>query len=343
MRRRSPFLLVLLLACLAAFCRPTPAAVAGDKYLFKIASLAPDGSVWAKRFQEFAREVTEKSHGDVTFKIYPGGVMGDDRAMYRKIRVGQLQGGGFTMTGISEVVPDFRVLGIPFLFNSYDEVDRAWATLWGPLQKAFANQGLKLVATTEVGFLYAMSARPITTLDGLRTAKSWIPEGDPISKTYFETLGITPTPLSIPDVLTSLQTGMIDTVFNSFYGAVVLQWFTRTRYITDIPFGYSYGALVLDGRAFNRLPPAYARLIEEAARHNFANLVNDTRQSNRDALEALRASGLTMVHATPEALTQLKAHRQQTVAKLVGTAFSKEIYQTLISGLAATPASRPAP
>ena len=87
-----------------------------SKYTFKVASLAPEGSVWAKRFRDFTNEVTEKSGGEISFKIYAGGVMGDDRAMYRKMRVGQINGGGFTMTGISEVVPDFRVLGIPFLF-----------------------------------------------------------------------------------------------------------------------------------------------------------------------------------------------------------------------------------
>ena len=107
------------------------------KYVFKVASLAPEGSIWAKRFRGFTNEVTEKSNGEIDFKIYAGGVMGDDRAMYRKMRVGQLNGGGFTMTGISEVVPDFRVLGIPFLFNSYDEVDRVRDKLMDRFEKEF--------------------------------------------------------------------------------------------------------------------------------------------------------------------------------------------------------------
>ena len=84
------------------------------RYTFKVASLAPEGSVWAKRFRDFANEVTEKSGGEIGFKIYAGGVMGDDRAMYRKMRVGQINGGGFTMTGIAEVVPDFGFWEFPF-------------------------------------------------------------------------------------------------------------------------------------------------------------------------------------------------------------------------------------
>lgn len=277
---------------------------AGRQYTLKIASLAPEGSVWSKRFHEFTEEVTSRSNGEIVFKIYSGGVMGDDRSMYRKMRAGQLQGGGFTMTGIGEIVPDFRVLGIPFLFGSYAEVDRIWLKLWPQLQQSFADKGLKLIAATEVGFIYTMSTKPITTIAELKQAKCWVPEGDPISKTYLEELGVAPTPLSIPDVLTSLQTGMIDTVFNAFYGSIVLQWFTRTKYITDIPFGYSYGALVLDGRTFARLPKEYQQLIESAATNNFAHLVDDTRKSNTDALKVLQENGIKLVSATPEALTE---------------------------------------
>src|SRR5210317_1494101 len=152
---------------------------ARSKYTFKVASLAPEGSVWAKRFRDFADEVTERSGGEISFKIYAGGVMGDDRAMYRKMRVGQINGGGFTMTGISEVVPDFRVLGIPFMFNSYDEVDRVREKLMPRFEKEFDKKGLVLMALSEVDFVYTMSTTPIKTLTELKQSKAWAPEGDP--------------------------------------------------------------------------------------------------------------------------------------------------------------------
>ncbi|MFC1837848.1 TRAP transporter substrate-binding protein DctP, partial [Thermodesulfobacteriota bacterium] len=193
------------------------------KYLFKIASLAPEGSVWAKRFRDFAREVEVKSNNEIGFKIYAGGVMGDDRAMYRKMRVGQLNGGGFTMTGISEFVPDFRILGIPFLFNTYDEVDYVKSRLMPRFEEEFDKNGMALLAMTEVGFVYTMSTTPIRTLAELKQSKAWAPEGDPISMVLLETVGVTPIPLSIPDVLASLQTGLINTTFNSYYGSIVLQ------------------------------------------------------------------------------------------------------------------------
>jgi len=309
-----------------------PAQAKRPKYLFKVASLAPEGSVWTKRFRDFAREVEEKSNGEIGFKIYAGGVMGDDRAMYRKMRIGQLHGGGFTMTGISEVVPDFRVLGIPFQFNSYDEVDHVKEKLLPRLEKEFDKKGLVLMTITEVGFIYTMSTTPIATLAELKRSKAWVPEGDPISKALLETVGVAPIPLSIPDVLTSLQTGLINTAFNSFYGSIVLQWFTRISYITDIPFVYAYGAFILDKKTFLKLPPEYAEMMKGATRIHFSKLLDDTRKSNEEALQVLLDNGIKLVKLTPMSKAELQNnYREMTVAKLIDDAFSKSIYEEAIT------------
>jgi len=323
------FSLGLMAMCIATAAQPAHAG--GPKYVFKVASLAPEGSVWTKRFRDFTSEVTEKTNGEIGFKIYAGGVMGDDRAMYRKLRVGQLNGGGFTMTGIGEVVPDFRVLGIPFLFNSYDEVDRVKEKLMPRFEKEFDAKGLVLLAVSEVGFVYTMSTTPITTLAELKQSKAWAPEGDPISQVLLETVGVTPIPLAIPDVLTSLQTGLINTTFNSYYGAIVLQWFTRISYITDIPFAYAYGAFILDKKTFSRLPPHYVEIMKSAANTHFDKLLSDTRKSNEDALQVLLKNGISLVTPTPMTKAELQnSYREKTVEKLVEDAFSRSIYNETI-------------
>jgi TRAP-type C4-dicarboxylate transport system substrate-binding protein len=302
-------------------------AQAKAKYLFKVASIAPEGSIWTKRFRDFAAEVTEKSGGEVGFKIYPGGIMGDDHAMYRKMRVGQLHGGGFTMTGIGSMVPDFRVMAVPFLFHSYEEVDFVKAGLMPSFSKAFAEKGLVLIAMTEVGFVYAMSTSPVATLSELKESKVWSPEGDPISSDYLQTLGVSPLPLGIPDVLSSLQTGMVETVFNSLYGSIVLQWFTKTKYISDIPFGYAYGGLLLDRKKFRKMPESYQSMMKETAGKHFSQLILDTRKSNSDSRQVLLDNGVSMVIPNPEDVKIMHNKREETVQGLEGAAFSRKIYQ----------------
>jgi len=324
MRNRS--YLLFLLVFIAPFCSPANGRAAEAKYLFKIGSLAPEGSVWARRFNDFTKEVSEKTNGEVAFKVYAGGVMGDDRAMYRKMRVGQLQGGGFTMTGISEVVGDFRILGIPFLFKNYDEVDRVIAGIFPTFQKKFNDNGLELLAMSEVGFIYTMSTKPVTSIATLRQSKSWAPENDPVSQAFLKTIGITPIPLTIPDVLSSLQTGLIDTVYNSLYGAIVMQWFTRTSYLTDVPFGYAYGGLIFSKSAFDKLPPAYATICRDLARKHLAGLLADTRKSNDEAMATLKKNGVKLVSFPENDLAELRKYRDQMVQGISGSAFSRDIY-----------------
>ncbi|MFV0436717.1 MAG: TRAP transporter substrate-binding protein DctP [Desulfopila sp.] len=309
-------------------------ALAATRHLFKVATLAPEGSVWVNQFTKFAQEVSDKTGGEVTFRIYPGGIMGDDQAMYRKMRAGQLQGGGFTMTGIAPVVPDFRIMSIPFTFTTYAEVDAVSRGLLPLFKQQFARQGLEFVAMTEVGFIYTMSTRPRATIADLETAKIWAPAGDPLAATFLGELGHSPIQLSIPDVLSSLSTGLIDTVFNSLYGSIVLQWFTKAKYVTDTPFGYAYGVFLLDGKKFARLPSRYATIVHETADTYFPALIDTTRRSNDESHQVLQQQGVAFVAADPVSLQELEKLRQKTVDATIGTAYSAEIYHKMMEILA---------
>lgn len=317
------FIPILIAALILTF---TSTCYAKTKYLFKVASLAPEGSIWITHFRDFADEVAEKSNGEIGMKLYPGGVMGDDLAMYRKIRAGQLHGGGFTMTGIASVVPDFRVMAIPLFFRSYDEVDKVVEKLQPYFAEKFNEKGLELIAMTEVGFIYAMSTTPTSTLADLKNSKSWIPSGDPVTATFLKTLGVSPIPLSIPDVLSSLQTGLIDTVYNSLYGTIVMQWFTKATYIADIPYGYAYGTIALSKKEYSKLPPKYTALIHNLAKKHFSALLLKTRQSNEESRGVLEKHGVKFTATTTETEQNLKQGRDKAIEKLLDSSFSSEVY-----------------
>ncbi|MCP3889437.1 MAG: TRAP transporter substrate-binding protein DctP [Desulfobulbaceae bacterium] len=298
---------------------------AAPKYMFKIASLAPGGSVWIDQFNKFAKEITEKTGGEVGFRIYPGGVMGDDQAMFRKMRVGQLHGGGFTMTGISRVVPDFRVMAIPFLFESYQEIDYVKEGLIPDFKKQFRDKGLEFISMTEVGFIYAMSTKAIKTYDAFRSSKNWIPTGDPISEIYLDALDISPVQLTIPDVLPSLQSGLVDTVYNSLYGSIVLQWFTKARYIIDFPYGYAYGVFALNAKKYHKLPKSHQDVIQAAAKTHFPILLKKTRESNVESHQVLQDRGIEFIKLEEETITILREKRDEAIQRLVPDAISQDI------------------
>lgn len=321
--QRLATLITLLLSLLVL---DTPLIQAAPKHLFKIASLAPAGSVWVEQFERFAREVEEKTGGEVGFRVYPGGVMGDDQAMFRKLRVGQLHGGGFTMTGIAAAVPDFRVMAIPFLFESYEEVDFVKEGLLPTFEERFREKDLELIALTEVGFIYAMSTTSISTLEDLQKSKNWSPAGDPLSEAYLTALGITPVQLAIPDVLSSLQSGLVETVYNSLYGSIVLQWFTKARYVVDFPYGYAYGVFALDRKKFAALPEAHQQAIDAAAALHFPVLLKKTRESNDDSRRVMAERGTEFLKIDRQTVQLLQAKRDEAVKTLIPGSLSKDIH-----------------
>ena len=306
---------------------------AAPRHTFKIASLAPEGSVWVESFKQFATEVTEKTGGEIGFRIYPGGIMGDDKAMYRKMRVGQLHGGGFTMTGIADIINDFRVLAIPFMFRSYEEVDHVVDALLPHFHSEFANHDLQLIAMTEVGFVYTFSASPKITIEDLQKGKTWAPSNDPLTTEFLKSLDISPIPLTIPDVLSSLQSGLIDTAFNSLYGSIVLQWFTKAPYVTDQPYGYAYGAFIMNQKSLSGVSSEHRQIIEKAADKYFSELIVKTRKSNRESRDVLIEQGVTFIKTTDEVVKKLERQRDITISRLAGSSFSTQSYSILKTAL----------
>jgi TRAP-type C4-dicarboxylate transport system substrate-binding protein len=172
----------------------------------KFATLAPEGSPWMKAFKEANRELLSRTGGTVKMRAYPGGVMGDDHTLLRKMRIGQIHIAGLTGLGVGEIDKELQVLGTPFLFQNYEEVDHVLSKTSNRFEKILEKKGYILLGWSEIGFIYMMSNKPMSSVEDIRNAKVWMPEGDPMSQAVFEKAGVSPVPLGISDVLLALQT-----------------------------------------------------------------------------------------------------------------------------------------
>ncbi len=266
----------------------------------KVASLAPDGSGWMREMRAGAEEIRDLTDGRATIKFYPGGVMGNDSQVLRKIRIGQLHGGAFTGGGIAERYAGFNLYGIPLLFQSLDEVDYVRPRLDAKLQAGLADAGFVSFGFIEGGFARLMSNEPISRVEDMRRRKIWIPEGDPIGFRVLEAMGLSPVVLPPTDVLTGLQTGLLDVVAASPVVALVLQWHTKVNYITDLPVSYNLGIFAIDARVFDRLSVADQDVVRTVMGAIMRSLDLKTRQDNRDARPVLEQAGLEFVPVDPE-------------------------------------------
>ncbi len=261
----------------------------------KIATVAPDNSHWMRQMRAGADEIKTRTGGPVAVKFYPGGVMGNDAQVLRKIRSGQLQGGAFTGGGLAERYPALNLYGIPFVFHSLDEVDAVRARLDSKLIAGLEQAGFVSFGFTEGGFASLLSNEPISTVEDIRRKKVWVPEGDQISFLAMESLGLSPVVLPLTDVLTGLQTGLIEIAFASPVAALVLQWHTRVKYITTLPLSYSMGIFAIEKGAFAALSAEDQQVVREVMGKTMGELDAEARPDDARAAEVLAQSGVKSV------------------------------------------------
>jgi TRAP-type C4-dicarboxylate transport system substrate-binding protein len=296
------------------------ASLAHADVTLKIATIAPEGSSWMKLFHKWQTDVEARTQGRVRIKFYAGGVQGDERDVLRKIRLGQLQGGGVTAIGLAGIDTEVRALEIA---RTYEELDRLRTALDVELRKKFDDHGFVLLGWGDVGPVHIFSKRPVRSLDDLRQVKLWMWSDDPITRQLFTALGVHGVPLGLPDVMPALSTGTIDAAFGSPLGALALQWGTHTRYMTSMVMGQATGATVVWKKAWEAIAPADREQVLEASRTLETQVRELVRADNARAIDTLKKSGLEVV-STPVEFEREVTKRTEKVANEAGQTFSKE-------------------
>jgi TRAP-type C4-dicarboxylate transport system substrate-binding protein len=283
----------------------------------KIATLAPDGTNWMKQMRAAAQQIDRQTEGRVKLRFYPGGVMGNDDSVLRKIRVGQLHGGAITGGGLSKVYPDLQLYNLPFQFRNLQEVDAVRHVMDPQLIDGLRQAGFVSFGFSEGGFAYLLSNKPVKSDSDMRGLKVWVPEGDEINTRMFKSMDISPIPLPLSDVLTGLQTGLIDTVAGSPLGAIALQWHTRVNYLTQVPLAYLFATLVIHEKAMSHLQDKDRQQVKSILRETFERLDRDNRTDNQEALAALRQQGIEFVQPSLEQRLAWEQHANHILDTLL--------------------------
>ncbi|MCU0571832.1 MAG: TRAP transporter substrate-binding protein DctP [Syntrophobacteraceae bacterium] len=311
---RSAVLGACLLLTALGFGRPAPVLSAGAPEIeLKLATLAPENSSLTRIFEEMNLEVIRETGGKVGFKLFAGAVMGDEEDVLRKLRANVIHGAAFTSPALTDINPDLRAFLIPFLFNDNREVDHVLANMDQTLKRKFEEKGYVVLGWPELGFLYLMSSSPVAGLEDLKGKRVWAKANAPMSQALIDRVGVSTVAIGVPDVLMGLQTRLVDVVYNSPYYALATQWNTQVKYLTDLPLTYIGGALLLDGKAFGRIPAPLQGKVREVCGKHVGRLVERTRKDNAEAMELIFKRGVKKI--TPS-MAQVQAFKDLSDAAM---------------------------
>jgi len=273
----------------------------------KIATVTPEGSQWMKDMRAGAAEVKKRTEGRVQIKYYGGGIKGDDKKVLGQIRIRQLQGGAFTPSALSSQYSDLNLYGMPLIFDSEDEAAFVRSHLDERLQQGLEDAGFVNFGFATSGFANILSNTPVRSLADLRGKRVWVPEGDEISYASMEALSLSPVTLPLTDVLTGLQTGLIDIVAIPPMVALIMQWHTKVKYVTRVPLVYTLGFMAVDKKTFEKISPADQAVVREVMERTYENFDRVNLEDNEGAFDALVNSGVEPVDFDEQAYLDTRA------------------------------------
>jgi len=303
--------------------------------VLKIATVAPDSSEWIQIARELLKYVETNSNNEVKVTLYTGGIMGDEPDVLRKIQLNQLQGGGFSGLGLGKVVPAVRALELPLLFNNYEEVDYVREKIRPILTKMFSEKGFELVFWAEQGFIYVFTDKKISNLNDFKGVKMWVWAPDNMAHAIFKELSdyLSPVPLGLPEVLTSLQTGIINAFYAPPVAAVSLQWTTKVKYMLNVPFDYGTGALLISKKAYDKLSPASKKALMDGVKIYEPKIISAIRKANQKAIELFPQYGVQLLNVPPEGLEEVRAKVRNVYTKMIGELYTKEFLDLVLKTL----------
>jgi len=274
-------------------------AAYGGPTIIKMATIAPEGSSWHRVLLDMGEEGKRISGGKVTLRIYPGGVVGDEEAMLRKMRVGQLQAAAISGLGLTFLDRSFYALHVPMMFASEEEFDYARSKLSPKLEKILEEKGFIVLNWGDAGWVRFFAKDPFTHPSEMKPMKLYLGAGDAMLTQLYKEAGFRPVPISIVDMLPSLQTGLVE-AFNAVpLAALAFQWFALAPNMADLNWSFLSGATVIDKRAWMKIPEELRPKILKVSRDASKRLRREIRTLNENAVKAMVENGLKVNHISP--------------------------------------------
>lgn len=306
------------------------AALPADRTIVKFGTIAPEGSAWHDAILEIRQNWLELSNGQVELRIYAGGVLGDETEMVRKVQRRGLDGIAISGSGLPRIEETIGCLNIPLLFDSYEQLDYVRERISPEVEKRFEKRGFKILAWAEAGWVYFFTKRAVRTPDDLRQLRLWTTPGFPEFERLFSKFRLQVVPLPATDMLTSLQTGLIEAIDVPPLFALLDRSYQIANYMTDLKWSPLNAAMVLSLDTWNKFPQSLQQSFLDATEDIVGRLRQTIRRAENEALDEMQARGLTVVKLSDSEIELWRTEVVNTYAELPCKRERPEMFEKIL-------------
>jgi TRAP-type C4-dicarboxylate transport system substrate-binding protein len=315
------FLIVFLTVCIIH-----GSSLAGNSITIKMATLAPNGSPWHEILKEMAAEWSEISGGDITLRIYPGGVAGDERDTVRKMRIGQLQASALTISGLSAITNHVNALAIPMAIDSWETMDRVRDSLGPEIAASLADEGFIVLSWGDGGWVRFFVPEANPDVETVRKAKLFSWSGDDKANRLWKSAGFNTVPLAATDILPGLQSGMINAYSTSAIVALASQWFAFTPYMIDMPWAPLIGATIISKRSWDKISDDLKPKLKDSAQAIGLKLQGEIRKLEQQAVEEMQKRGLRVIEPNEQQRAEWQAIMKGAYPNIRGSLVPADLF-----------------
>jgi len=294
------------------------APVGAQPVLVKMATLVPDGSSWHLILKETGDKWRTLSNGSVTVRLYAGGVAGDDPDVVRKMRLGTLNAGVLTSVGVAEIDKSVYALGVPMMYDSYEEVYYVLDKMRPRLESSLESKGFVVLNWADGGWVHFFAQKPVAVPEDLKALKLFSWAGDATSVDLWKSAGFNPVPLPATEIATALQTGLVNALGCPPQVAVIAQYYNYAKNMTALPWQLLLGATIINKTVWDKVPPDLRPALLQAAREAGTRLQEEIRKTGDRDVEAMRKRGLNVVAVDARAREQWKKTAESLYPKIRG-------------------------
>ncbi len=290
----------------------------------KIATILPRGTSTHQALLEMAAKWRELG---VTLTLYTDAVMGGEAETVRRMRIDQLQGAALSVAGLAELDHSVTALQLmPMMFHSLEEVTYVRERLRPLLEKRLEEKGFVALFWADAGWVQIFSKKPVLRPDDVRKQKIFVLASDSSQTDLMKAAGFQAVALEYTDILTGLQTGLIDTVPTAPFYALAGQFYLPASHMLELNYVPLVGGLVITRKAWDAIPPGARDSMRKAAEEAGKKISIQGHQEMLEAVAAMQKRGMKVTQLTPSAEAEWRALFDGLYPKIRGSMVPADLF-----------------